>query len=100
MLSRFGATHCVGVGAAGQYNDAAYSLVQLRKILEDSASQPGGKDVLPSSEVASLQAACASCEASLEEVRRTTRAARVAPASISVSCQVHDTGLPQMSLCL
>jgi hypothetical protein len=69
--TRCNPTCVLGVCAAGQYNDAAYSLVQLRKILEDSTSQPGGKDVLPGSKLASLQAACASCEASLEEVRRT-----------------------------
>lgn len=55
--------HCAD--APGQYNDAAYSLVQLRKILEDSSSN---QDVLPGSELAALQAACASCERSLEEV--------------------------------
>lgn len=58
---------------AGQYNDAAYSLVQLRKILEDSANQPGGKEVLQGAELAALQSACASCEASLEEVRGENR---------------------------
>jgi hypothetical protein len=49
--------------SAGQFNDAAYSLVQLRKILEDSSSssQPGP-------EMAALQEGAAACERSLEEV--------------------------------
>ncbi len=59
--------------SAGQYNDAAYSLVQLRKILEDSCSQQG-KEVLPGSELAALQTACTDCERSLEEVRTSTLA--------------------------
>lgn len=62
------AAACVGC-CAGQYNDGAYSLVQLRKILEDSSSDPAGKQVLPGSELAALQTACTSCEAALEEVR-------------------------------
>lgn len=57
--------------SAGQYNDAAYSLVQLRKILEDSCSQQG-QQVQPGSELAALQGACAECERSLEEVRQST----------------------------
>lgn len=53
---------------AGQFSDAAYSLVQLRKILEDSSSSGSSKEVLPGSEVAALQEACAACERNLEEV--------------------------------
>lgn len=70
MLSSLAITAaCVGC-CAGQYNDAAYSLVQLRKILEDSnsISDTAGKQVLPGSELAALQTACTSCEAALEEV--------------------------------
>jgi len=52
----------------GQYNDAAYSLMQLRKILEDSSSQTGGAEAVQGSELAALQDACASCARSLEEV--------------------------------
>lgn len=75
---------------AGQYNDAAYSLVQLRKILEDSnsSSEPGGKQVLPGSELAALQAGCTSCETALEEVRhhRAAAGAGVGRGGGSASC--------------
>lgn len=53
---------------AGQINDAAFSLVQLRKILEDSSSQSGVRDGLSGADLAALQAACAACDTRLEQV--------------------------------
>jgi hypothetical protein len=52
----------------GQYNDAAFSLVQLRKSLEDSFSQSGVRDGLSGADLAALQAACAACDTCLEQV--------------------------------
>jgi hypothetical protein len=62
---------------AGQFNDAAYHLVQLRKILEDtnsSSSAGGGKGSMPlaSTELQQLQEACTRCTRDLEEVRSST----------------------------
>jgi hypothetical protein len=60
---------------AGQFNDAAYHLVQLRKILEDtsssSSSASGGKGSMPlaTTELQQLQEACTRCTRDLEEVR-------------------------------
>lgn len=49
----------------GQFSDAAYGLVQLRKILEDAGGQGAGAK--QSAELAQLQAACSTCERDLEE---------------------------------
>jgi hypothetical protein len=69
---------------AGQYNDAAYSVVQLRKIVADSRAkrsqqQPGYYGYQPQQqqqheddepEVRQLAEACARCEQELDEARR------------------------------
>lgn len=52
---------------AGQFNDAAYHLVQLRKILEDTNGQ--GKAPEANTEKKQLQLACDTCGRELEEVR-------------------------------
>eukprot|EP00878_Enallax_costatus_P008594 GHUV01008985.1.p1 GENE.GHUV01008985.1~~GHUV01008985.1.p1 ORF type:complete len:754 (+),score=301.21 GHUV01008985.1:377-2638(+) len=48
----------------GQFNDAAFTLVQLRKILEDSTSTSSGNAYNP--ELQQLQQACAACTAELD----------------------------------
>lgn len=54
------------IKTAGQVLDAAFSLVQLRKVLEDTAALGGMSGA--SSAVAALQDACQQCEAALGEV--------------------------------
>ncbi|KAF6266527.1 hypothetical protein COO60DRAFT_1654215 [Scenedesmus sp. NREL 46B-D3] len=57
----------------GQFNDAAYHLVQLRKILEDTSSSNSssngskGSMALANTELMQLQEACALCTRDLEE---------------------------------
>jgi hypothetical protein len=60
---------------AGQFNDAAYHLVQLRKILEDTSSSSDGSSSkggmpLANAELVQLQEACTRCSRDLEEVRQ------------------------------
>lgn len=63
---------------AGQYNDAAFTLVQLRKILEDSTGSGSARNP----EMQQLQQACASCTADLDAVSA-SRAALHYPAPCS-----------------
>eukprot|EP00775_Hariotina_reticulata_P007918 gene7918-8114_t len=83
----------------GQFSDAAYDLVRLRKVLDDSTSHtPGRKGAaLVGAELVQLQAACATCEqellealtASLSEVFDTSGAAG---GVITISCSLPSGG--------
>jgi hypothetical protein len=61
---------CFCLVAPGQFSDAAYDLVRLRKVLDDSNSHtPGRKGAaLVGAELVQLQAACDACSQELMEV--------------------------------
>jgi hypothetical protein len=92
------------VPPAGQFNDAAYHLVQLRKILEDtsSGSGSGGKGSMPlaNTELQQLQEACTRCTRDLEEVwSAVVAAAAAAAAAHNSKCMANDIGASSVGRC-
>lgn len=55
------------VHVAGQYNEAAWSVVQLRKVLE---SNSGSADTQAYPDIGQVQTACSHCEQVLSEVSK------------------------------